>query len=56
MLLLSPRRLAAGPTFGEPPVFDGTGVPGHPTLLLVVLPSCLIMFRRHFARAFWNHT
>lgn len=56
MLLLSPRMLAAGPTFGEPAVFEGTGVPGHPTLLVVVLPSCLIMFRRHFARAFWNQT
>jgi hypothetical protein len=50
MLLLSPRMLAAGPTFGE--LLEETGVPEQPTLLPVLLPSCRIRFRRHFARAF----
>ena len=53
MLLLSPKIQEVEPTPGEPtPVLEDTGVPGHPTLFEVLLPSCLIIFRLHFALAF----
>lgn len=35
---------------------DGIGVAPGDWLLFVCEPSCLIMFRRHFALAFWNQT